>query len=341
MEDMMLAVVMTAVGGPEVLQQRSVPRPAISDPHHILIRVMAAGVNPADLRIRKRMPPLVGWEVPPEGIILGLEGAGIVEEVGPAVTRFKTGDEIYYFDGGFIGWPGNYAQFKVLDEHYAARKPRRLSFAEAAAVPVTAITSWEALVDHGRLRESEYLLVQGGAGGLGYIGVQLGKLLGAHVATTVSTEAKADLARRLGADRVIMYRDEDLAAAVQAWTGKEGVDVVYDTVGDPVFSRSVDLLASHGRLVTAAYPTSWPSSDIVGAALRNVEISFEAIGHALRGHDFRLAQTKILEIVAAHIDEGRLQVVLDRSYPLADAGKAQQALEAGEILGGVALEIPQ
>ena len=95
----MQAMVMTAVGGPEVLQMQSVPRPEISDPHHVLLRGMAAGVNPADLRIRNRMPPITAWDVPPEGIILGLEGAAIVEAVGPAVTRFKQGDAVYYFDG--------------------------------------------------------------------------------------------------------------------------------------------------------------------------------------------------------------------------------------------------
>src|SRR5690349_7844234 len=116
----MEAMVMTAIGGPEVLQLRSVPRPQIQVPNQVLIRVMAAGVNPADLRMRKRMPPITSWEVPADGMILGSEGSGIVEATGAAVTRFKAGDEVYYWDGGFPGAQGNYAQFKVIDEHYAA-----------------------------------------------------------------------------------------------------------------------------------------------------------------------------------------------------------------------------
>jgi NADPH:quinone reductase len=335
----MQAMVMTAVGGPEVLQLQAIPRPEIIDPDTILIRVMAAGVNPADLRLRKRMPPVTAWDVPPEGIILGLEGAGIVEAIGSAVTRFKVDDEVYYFDGGFVGTSGSYAEFKVVNQFYAAHKPRRLSFAEAAVLPVVAITSWEALHEHANLGKGESLLVQGAAGGLGHIAVQLGKLRGARVAATVSNQAKADLVRRLGADHVIMYHDENVASSIQAWTEQNGVDVVYDTVGDAVFSQSVDLLAYHGRLVSAAYPTHWPKSDIFGAALRNIRISFEAMGHALRSHDFRVKQTEILEMVATHVDEGRLQVVVGRTFPLADAGAAQSALESSEVLGRVALDI--
>ncbi len=340
MQKSMQAMVMTATGGPEVLQLKSVPRPELSDPHQILVRVMAAGVNPADLRVRKRMPPQSDWQVPEGGIVLGLEGAGIVEAVGADVTRFKVGDEVYYFDGGFIGAQGNYAQFKVLDEHYAARKPSKLNFAQAAALPVVAITGWESLCERATLEAGEHLLVQGGAGGLGHIGIQLGKLLGAHVAATVSTQAKAELARRAGADRVILYRNEDVADALRSWTGKDGVDVVYDTVGDDVFSQSVDLLGPHGRLVSAAYPEAWPTADIFSAAIKNVHIAFEAMGHALGDHDQRIVQTKILEMVGRHVDDGNLFVFLDRTYPLAEAGKAQSALEAGQITGRLALEIP-
>ncbi|KOS05294.1 hypothetical protein AM493_04035 [Flavobacterium akiainvivens] len=336
----MQALVMTDVGGPEVLQLQSVPCPTIQQPNEILVRVMAAGVNPADYRVRKRMPPSTDWVLPKEGVILGLEGAGIVEAIGSDVTRFKVGDEVYYFDGGFIGSQGNYAQFKIVNEHYLAHKPKTLSFAEAATLPVVGITSWEALYDRANLKSEEYLLVQGGAGGLGHIGIQLGKLLGAHVATTVSTDAKAKLVKSLGAEHIIMYRTEDVGKSLKAWSGEKGIDVVYDTVGDPVFSQSVDFLTMHGRLVSAAYPTSWPTGDIFLPALKNIQISFEAMGHALSSHDLRIKQTKILENIAKYVDEGNLRLVLDKSYPLAEAGEAQRSLEDGEITGRVALEIP-
>ncbi|KOS08240.1 hypothetical protein AM493_06725 [Flavobacterium akiainvivens] len=336
----MQALVMTAVGGPEVLQMQSVPSPIIKEPHEILIRVMAAGVNPADFRVRKRMPPSTDWELPKNGIILGLEGAGIVEAVGSDVSRFKVGDEVYYFDGGFIGSQGNYAQFKTVNEYYVAHKPSTLSFAQAAALPVVAITSWEALHDRANLQPRDYLLVQGGAGGLGHIGIQLAKISGARVATTVSTDEKAELVKNLGADHIIMYRNENVGESLQKWTGKDGVDVVYDTVGDGAFSQSVDLLTTYGRLVTAAYPTSWPNGDIFAPALKNIQISFEAMGHALASHESRIVQTQILEAVAKYVDDGQMAVVLGRTYPLIEAGEAQRALESGEITGRVSLEIP-
>ncbi|WP_434383178.1 zinc-binding dehydrogenase [Melittangium boletus] len=339
MSDKMNAVVMTAVGGPEVLQWRSVARPHISHPREILVRVMATGVNPADLRIRKRLPPMTDWEVPAEGIILGLEGSGVVEAVGAEVSRFRPGDEVYYADGGYINVQGSYAQFKVLDERYVARKPRSLSFAQAAVLPVVAITTWEALYDRVGLKSGESLLVQGGLGGLGHIGIQLGVLRGARVAVTVSTPAKAALARKLGAECVILYKDEDVGTAVRAWSGKDGADVIYDTVGDGVFVPSFDLLATYGRLVSAAYPTAWPREGIFSTALKNVSVTFEAMGHALAHPGLRAEQTRILEAVAKTVDEGKLQVLLDRSYPLADAAKAQDALERGEIIGRLALEI--
>lgn len=336
----MQAIVMTAVGGPEVLASRTVPRPRITDPNQVLVRVKAAGLNPADLRIRRRLPPMTDWDVPPEGIIMGLEGSGIVEDVGPAVTRFRKGDEVFYYDGGFLGAPGSYAQFKLVHEDVAARKPQSLSFEEAAALPIVFITGWEALADHARLAAGEHLLVQGGAGGLGHIGIQIGKALGAKVAATVSTPAKAELARRMGADRVIPYRSEDVGAAVREWTGSEGVQVVYDTVGDGAFSQSIALLASHGRLVTAAYPTSWPQCDIFEAALRNVEISFEAMGHAMQSLALRKRQTQILERAAAMADEGKLRVAIDRVYPLAEAAAAQDHLETGAVSGKIVLVLP-
>ena len=219
--------------------------------------------------------------------------------------------------------------------------PASLSFEQAAALPVVAITAWEALVDRARLSKDDHLLVQGGAGGLGHIAIQIGKLLGAQVAATVSTQAKADLVRSLGADRAILYRDEGVASAVLGWTGTDGADVIFDTVGDAVLSQSIDLLGTHGRFVTAAYPTSWPTTDIFAAALKNITLSFEAIGHAFRGHGFRIEQTRILETVARHVDNGDLSVIVDRCYPLAEAAEAQHALEAGEIMGRVVLKIAE
>ncbi|MDR2283345.1 MAG: zinc-binding dehydrogenase [Sphingobacterium sp.] len=336
---MMQAIVMTTFGGPEVLELRSVNKPFIRTPNEVLIRVIAAGVNAGDLKIREGDRPLKELGLPEEGVILGFEGAGIVEAVGANVSRFKVGDEVYYYDGGVPGIQGNYAQFKALDENYVAHKPKSLSFAEAASLPVIAIASWESLHDRIRLQKGDYLLVQGGAGGLGHIGIQLGKILGAHVATTVSNEDKAKFVKDMGADKIIRYKNENIKEAIQEWTQKNGVDAIYDTVGDAVFSQSIDLLDMHGRIVSPAFPTAWPTSDIVSATYRNIQISFEAMGHALSSPEARIRQTGILENVATLVDDDRLHVELDRTYDLKDLNEAHRALENGEIVGKSALII--
>jgi NADPH2:quinone reductase len=303
--------------------------------------VKAAGVNPADWQARSRPLPSYVEDRTESGLILGLDGAGVVEAIGPAVTRFSVGDEVYYVDGGFSPHQGSYAQYKVVDEHYLARKPTSLDFATAAAIPVVLVTCWEALYDRVGVRQGDFALIHGGAGGLGHIAIQLAALRGARVAATVSSEAKAALARSVGAERTIRYRDEDVAAAVRGWTGKGGADIVFDTVGKANFAASFDLVAPYGTLVNAVV-SDWPLGDNTMAEFKNIRIAFENMGlpQVTADHAARLRQTALLEDGAKLFDEGRLHVVVDRIYPLAEAGEAQRALEAGEITGRVVLDIP-
>jgi NADPH:quinone reductase len=332
----MQAVVLEGHGGPEFLKLRSVERPKITGAHDVLIRVMAAGVNPADWQARKQsFGPLNAI-----GLIMGLDGAGIVEAVGAEVSRFKVGDAVYYLDGGFGANPGSYAEFRIASEFYIARKPANLSFNQAAALPVVLVTSWEALYDRVRLKAGEFALIHGGAGGLGHIAIQLAKIRGARVAATISTKAKASIAESLGADRILFYRDEDIAAAARDWTGKDGVDVVFDTVGGPVFAQSLDLLTGYGRLVSAV-ASDWPTGPTRIASFKNLTLAFEVCAYPQMAgnHAARVLQTQILEEAGRWFEEGKLRVVLDRAYPLAEAGEAQRALEAGEITGRVVLEL--
>jgi NADPH2:quinone reductase len=337
----MQAVVMTGHGGPDVLELREVEAPAIAKPHEVLVRVKAAGVNPADWQARSQPFASYVKHQTDSGLILGLDGAGIVEAVGPAVTRFLPGDEVYYVDGGFGLYQGSYAQYKLVDEHYLARKPASLDFATAAAIPVVLVTCWEALYDRVDVKPGDFVLIHGGAGGLGHIAIQLAALRGARVAATVSTAAKAALARSVGAERTIRYRDEDVAAAVRDWTGKDGADIVFDTVGKANFSASFDLVAPYGTLVNAVV-SDWPRGDNTMPEFKNIRIAFENMGlpQVAADHAARLRQTRLLEDGAKLFDEGRLRVAVDRTYPLAQAGEAQRALEAGEITGRVVLDIP-
>lgn len=336
----MKAIVQHGHGGPEVLQLDEVDAPEIKQPHDVLIRVRAAGVNPADWQARKR--PFAGYvkEQTKSGLVLGLDGAGVVEVVGASVTRFKPGDQVYYADGGFGIHQGSYAELKVVDEHYLAAKPESLTFEESAALPVVLLTAWEALYARAGIKAGDFVLVHGGAGGLGHIAIQLARKAGGRVAATVSTDAKAKIAADLGAEKIIRYREDDVREALNLWSGKDGADVVFDPVGGSNFTASLGLVAPYGVLVNCVV-SSWPAGDNTMAEFKNIRIAFENMGlpQVTRDHAARLRQTAILEDGAKLIDQGGLRVLLDRVYPLADAGAAQRALEAGEITGRVVLAL--
>ncbi len=163
---------------------------------------------------------------------------------------------------------------------------------------------------------------------------------GARVATTVSTEKKADLVKALGAERVIRYRTENVKSALSDWSGKDGADVVLDFVGHENFAASFDLVAPYGTLVNTV-ESDWPAGSNLMAEFKNISIKFVNIGwpQVMRDHAARLHQTQLLQDAAQMVDAGQLKPVVDRVYPLAQAGKAQRALEAGETLGRVVLEI--
>ncbi len=181
----MRAVLMTAVGGPEVLKLAEVPEPEIKHDHDVRVRLLAAGINPIDYKLRQ--DGLISGALP---AVLGWDGAGVVEATGSAVQRVRPGDEVYFCDGGFGPAPGTYAEVKVIDERYLAQKPGRLSFVEAAAAPLVTITAWEAQRDRARTGEGQMVLVQAGAGGVGHMSVQIARLAGARVATTVTRAQK-------------------------------------------------------------------------------------------------------------------------------------------------------
>jgi NADPH2:quinone reductase len=261
----MRAILMTAVGGPEVLKLEDLPEPQIASERDVLVRLRAAGVNPVDYNLRSHgtfgstLPAILGWD-----------GAGVVERAGPAVTRVRPGDEVYFCDGGFGPTPGTYAELKVVDERYLARKPERLSFVAAAAAPLVTITAWEALRERARVSADQTVLVQAGAGGVGHMSVQIARLAGARVATTVSPGAKTELAASLGAQLCIDYTREDVAAKLRAWTGTDGADVVHDTVGGKTFTSCFSLTGSASERSWSRRPgTSTPASCASKSARRS------------------------------------------------------------------------
>jgi NADPH2:quinone reductase len=327
----MKALVMTAAGGPEVLQMRELPDPTAHG-RQLLVRLKAAGVNPLDTKLRSR-----GTYFPERmPAVLGCDGAGFVEAAGPETQRFKAGDAVYFCNGGIGGHPGTYAEYALVDERFAAPKPASLSFAEAAAAPLVLITAWEALHDRGRLQRGQHVLIHAGAGGVGHVAVQLARLHGARVCATVSGGDKARFVGDLGVDYVVDYREQDFADAVNEWN-PGGADLGFDTVGGTTFQRTVHCIRHYGDLVTLLQPGD--DMDWKEARLRNLRVSFELM---LTPMIYRLSavqeqQAGILRRCAELFDAGKLRIHLAEGFPLEHAAEAHRLIEAGGMTGKLAL----
>lgn len=331
----MKAMVMTASGGPEVLQLQDLPTPIIHRPEQVLVRIKAAGINPVDAKLRAR-----GTFYPDRSpTILGCDGAGVIEAVGKEVKNLGVGDEVYFCLGGIGGPEGNYAEYAVVDHRFVARKPKSLSFAEAAAAPLILITAWEALHDRARLQPEQAVLIHGGSGGVSHAAIQLAKHAGARVCTTISSDEKAEFARSLGAEHTINYRDTDFVESVLEWTEGKGVDVAFDTVGGEVFERTCAAVAIYGDLVTILQPASdmhWGT-----ARTRNLRFSLELMLTPMQlGLTSALEhQCNILRCCAELFDSERLHVHLQQTFPLEEAATAHRVLEQGGMMGKLALEM--
>lgn len=322
-------------GGPEVLRLVQRPRPELTGPDDILVRLCAAGVNPIDTKIRRNGPML------PNGLpaVLGCDGAGVVESIGEGVTRFKPGDEVWFCHGGLGGPAGNYAEYRVIDQQFVQAKPRAIGMVEAAAAPLVLLTAWEALHDRARLTEGQRVLIHAGAGGVGHVAIQLARLAGARVCTTVSGPEKAALAHELGAEFCINYHDEDLVEAVMDWTEGQGVDIALDTVGPEVFRCTIPAMAHYGDLVTILDPG--PELDLKEARLRNLRLSLELmLTPMLRDLPrARLHQGQILRRCGDLIDRGDLRLHVSQTFALDEAAEAHRLLEQGHVTGKLVLNL--
>ncbi|MEA5572530.1 zinc-dependent alcohol dehydrogenase family protein [Calothrix sp. UHCC 0171] len=328
----MKAVLMTGAGNPEVLQLQEVPKP-FPQATEILVKLKAAGVNPIDTKLRKR-----GTFYPDKmPAIIGCDGAGVVEAIGAGVTKFRVGDEVYFCNGGLGFHQGNYAEYTTIDEKFAAQKPASISFAEAAAAPLVLITAWEALYDRGRLAPGDKVLIHAGAGGVGHVAIQLAKLKGAIVVTTVRSPDKISFVGELGTDKVINSQESDFVQAALNWTNGEGVDLLFDTIGGEIFSQSFPAVRVYGDIVTILEPdvnTSWKV-----ARNRNLRISLELmLTPMLQGIvEAQQYQAEILKQCASWMDKGELKIHVSHEFPLQDAAKAHQLLENGSMTGKIVL----
>ncbi|MGW2645817.1 NADP-dependent oxidoreductase [Streptomyces sp. NPDC001393] len=302
------AYVYTRHGGPETEALIDLDRPG-PGPGEILIAVRAAGVNPVDWKLRQ------GFRRPGEGervfpAVFGSEAAGLVEEVGPGVTGFAAGDEVF---GSALN--GAYAEYALLAADVTAHKPAALSFRDAATLPVAAATAYDG-VRQLDLPGGSTLLVTGAGGGVGSAAVQIARAFGLRV-VGVASEGKREFVQSLGA--VHVSSGPDLAARVRA-AAPDGIDGVYDLVGDPVLAEVAELLKDRGKLITAGSPQ-------------------EAVA-ALGGAPVRRARTAaVLEAVADLAVRGALKPHITRTFPLDQADRALRAVEDGHALGKIVIEV--
>ena len=334
----MKAILMTAAGNPEVLQLREIAKPGLPSPHHLRVKLAAAGINPLDTKLRAK-PVYYPDKLP---AILGCDGAGIVEETGSAVTRFKTGDAVYFCNGGLGNEPGCYAEYTTLHEDYCAAKPANISLQESAALPLALITAWEALIERVNLQAGQTILIHAAAGGVGHIAVQLAHHLGARIAVTVSDARKAGLVHGLGAEKIIPYHEQDFVRESLNWTDGQGVDIVFDTVGGDTFLRSLNAARIGGKIVSLL-STPLQLADTQLARLRNLSLCYELMltPQVMQLHDQRVRQRKILELGAQLIEAGRLGVLVNKTLPLEEAAQAHRLIEQGGAIGKIVLTMDE
>ena len=330
----MKAVVMTATGGPEVLQLQEIDKPAIATPTGVLVKLKAAGINPVDTKLRRGLYPIE--QLP---AVLGCDGAGVVAAIGTGVSRCKPGDEVYFFYGGIGTVQGNYAEYIVLDERLVARKPGSLDFIHAAAAPLVLLTAWESLYDRARLQAGQTVLIHAGAGGVGHVAIQLAHGSGARVCTTVGSAEKAVFVKELGADRVINYKEQDFVKAVLDWTHGHGVDIAMDNVGGAMIEATFPAVRHYGDMVTLLQPGADVNWTV--ARQRNLRFSMEIMLSPLLFNlvEAQKHQTWILEQCARLFDEEKLRIHVSRVLPLARAAEAHAEIEKGSATGKLVLTI--
>jgi NADPH:quinone reductase-like Zn-dependent oxidoreductase len=310
--DTMRAVIVREYGGPEVLKLEDTPLVQPKE-NEIRVRVIAAGVNPVDGLIRSgKFAKFFNTTLP---LVPGYDIAGVVEKPGAKIRNFKKGDAVYaYID---LKKGGGYAEYAFVTEKETALKPKSASFIEAAAVPVVALTAWQALVDTAKLDAGQSVLIHGGSGGVGSFAIQIAKLRGAKVFATASTVNQGFL-KQIGADVAIDYtkqKFEDVA---------KDVDVVLESVGKDTLARSYGVVKKGGMIVSLLGPPDQSELDkhgIRGAAL-GVEPN----------------STELAEI-GKLIDEQKIKVIVSQTFPLSEAINAQQQADTGHTRGKIVLKV--
>jgi NADPH:quinone reductase-like Zn-dependent oxidoreductase len=308
----MKAIVIHTYGGPEVLKYENVTRPEPKE-DEILIRVVAASVNPVDVAIRSgKYAEYFHTKLP---LIPGMDAAGMVEKTGAKITKFKKGDPVYAFFT--LANEGGYAQFVIANKNEASAKPKLLTYEEAAAVPAVASTAWQALVETAKLEAGQTVLIHGGSGGVGHCAIQIAKARGARVIATAST-ANQEFLKKLGTDQAIDYTTTKFEDVVK------DVDVVLDAVGGDTLTRSYGVVKRGGIIVSIADEPD--EATLKARGIRGASIS-------------AVPKASVLEELTKLIEAKKLTPVVTKTFPLTDVTKAQEAIATRHTRGKIVLKI--
>jgi len=325
----MQAFLVERVGGG--FRRVELPRPAAGT-NQVLVKIAASGVNPLDIKIRGGKAAHAKQPLP---AVLGLDMAGTVEEVGPGVTGFRPGDEVYGAVGGVGGLQGTLAELIAADADLLAHKPKNLSMREAAALPLSTITAWEGLVDRAKVHADQKVLIHGGAGGVGHIAVQIARAFAAEVFATVSADKKS-IVKGFGA-LPIDYRAVRLEEYVAAHTGGKGFDIVYDTVGGATLDASFAAVKRYTGHVLSSL--GWGSHALAPLSFRGATYSGVFTLLPLITGESRAHHGKILAEAAALAEAGKLKPLLHKQrFAIAEIEAAYALVEAG-ALGKVVVEV--
>ena len=327
--DTMRAVAVDQPGPPEVMHVAQAPVPAPRD-GEILVEVAYAGVNRPDCIQR------AGHYPPPADAspVLGLEVAGKVAALGPGVTQWKVGDAVCALTPG-----GGYAEYCTTPAAWALPVPSGMSMRDAASLPENYYTVWHNVFERGRLAAGETFLVHGGSSGIGLTAIQLAKAFGATVFTTVGNAEKADFCRRIGADHVINYREQDFLAEVQALTGKTGVDLVLDMVGGDYIEKNLRALALEGRLVIIAFlQGSKVTADWRFVMMKRLTVTGSTMRASPSARKAEIARS-LRERVWPLFAQGKLAPVVTREFALDEAPAAHALMESSAHIGKIMLEV--
>ena len=322
-------MVINRFGEPKVFESCALAKPAVTA-GHVLIKVAASSVNPVDCKIRQGKLAAIAAGFP---AILHGDVSGIVEAVGEGVSGFQQGEEVYGCAGGVKGHGGALSEYMLADARLVAHKPRNVSLQEAAALPLVSITAWEALIERANIQPGQHVLIHGATGGVSHIAIQLAKWAGATVYATCSSSRKAEIAKQLGADECIYYKEMSVQDYVAEYTQNRGFDVIFDTVGGDNIGLCFQAAAINGRVVSVSSRSQQDLSPMHAKGL-TLHVVFMLI--PLLHNIGRERHGNILRQIAALVDENRLKPLIDEhKFSMTEVGEAHKYLESGAAIGKI------